>query len=251
MMRLLDYLPRPDLLRDRVVLVTGAGGGIGRAVSVGLAAHGATVVLLGRTVSRLEAVYDAIEAAGGPQPAIYPMDLATAAPGDFTELAARVGDTLGRLDGLLHNAAELGTLTPFHLYEPELWSRVLQVNLHAPVLLTRACFPLLSAAPEASVVFSSAGVGRHGRAYWGAYAVAYAAIEGLVQVLADELEGAGRVRVNSLDPGRVRTALHARAYPGEALDRRPPPETVVPAYLYLLGPDSHSVHGQALSAQAP
>jgi NAD(P)-dependent dehydrogenase (short-subunit alcohol dehydrogenase family) len=248
-MSLLDYRPAADLLSGRVVLVTGAGGGIGQAVSVALARHGATVVLLGRTVARLEAVYDTIESSGGPQPAIYPLDLAGASVADYAELADRLQASFGRLDGLLHNAAELGTLTPLQLYDPQLWARVLHVNLHAPFLLTRACLRLLQASADASVVFTSASVGRRGRAYWGAYAVASAGVEGLMQVLADELETAGRVRVNSLDPGRVRTAMHRRAYPGEDPRQRPPPEAVVPAYLYLLGPDSRGVTGQALNAQ--
>jgi NAD(P)-dependent dehydrogenase (short-subunit alcohol dehydrogenase family) len=233
-----------------VVLVTGAGTGIGRAVSRALAAHGATVILLGRSVPELEAVYDGIESAGGPRPAIYPLDLLGASPGDYEELARRVREDLGRLDGLLHNAAELGTVTPIAQYEPWVWGRVLHVNLSAPFLLTRACLPLLTEAPDASVVFTSAGVGRQPRAYWGAYAVAYAGVEALARVLAGELEGAGRVRVNTLDPGRVRTGMAAQAYPGEPPDARPPPEHIVPAYLYLLGPDSRGVTGQALSAQA-
>jgi NAD(P)-dependent dehydrogenase (short-subunit alcohol dehydrogenase family) len=246
---LLEYRPRADLLRDRVILVTGAGRGIGRAVSRALATHGATVVLLGRTLPALEAVYDAIEASGGPQPAIYPLDLLGATPSDYDDLAARLRDRLGRLDGLLHNAAELGTVTPVGQYEPGIWGRVLHVNLNAPFLLTRACLPLLADGPDASVVFTSASVGRQPRAYWGAYAVAYAGVEALARVLADELEGAGRVRVNTLDPGRVRTPMHAQAYPGEPPECRPPPEHVVPAYLYLLGPDSRGVTGQAFSAQ--
>jgi len=248
-MNLLDYHAPLDLLRDRVLLVTGAGDGIGRAVSLALARHGATVVLLGRTVAKLEAVYDAIEAAGGPQPAIYPLDLAGALPVHYEELATRVEESLGRMDGLLHNAAELGTLTPLEQYEPELWSRVVQVNLNAPFLLTRACLPLLRRAPDASVVFTTAAVGRRGRAYWGAYAVAYGGVETLVQVLADELESTPHIRVNSLDPGRVRTTLHARIYPAENPYRRPPPEAVVPAYLYLLGPDSRHATGQMLAVE--
>ncbi len=247
-MDLLGYSPPPDLLRGRVVLVTGAGDGIGRAVSLGLAAHGASVVLLDRVVERLESAYDAIDQAGGPQPALYPMDLAGATPADYEELAVRVEETFGRLDGLLHNAAELGVPGPIEQYEPEVWARIVQVGLHAPFLLTRACLPVLRRADDPAVLFTSAAVGRHGRAYWGPYAVACGAVEVLAQVLADELEGAG-VRVNTLDPGPVRTRLRARAYPAENPYRLPTPEMVVPAYLYLLGPDSRGLTGQALSAQ--
>jgi len=248
-MTLLDYRAASDLFRDRVVLVTGAAGGIGRAVSVGLARHGATVVLLGRTVATLESVYDAIQGAGGPEPAIYPLDLAGASLADYEELTDRVREGFGRLDGLLHNAAELGTLTPLALYDPPLWARVLHVNLSAPFLLTRACLPLMEATGDASILFTSARVGRRARAYWGAYAVAYAGVEGLMQLLADELESGGRVRVNTLDPGPVRSPIHLRSYPGEDPRQRLGPEAVVPAYLYLLGPDGRGVNGQALSAQ--
>jgi NAD(P)-dependent dehydrogenase (short-subunit alcohol dehydrogenase family) len=247
-MDLLGYSPPADLFRGRVVLVTGAGDGIGRAVSLGLAAHGASVVLLDRVVERLESAYDAIDGAGGPQPALYPMDLAGATPADYEDLATRVEQAFGRLDGLLHNAAELGVPGPIEQYEPEVWARIVQVGLHAPFLLTRACLPLLRRADDPSILFTSSAVGRRGKAYWGPYAVACGAVEVLAQVLADELEGAG-VRVNTLDPGPVRTRLRARAYPAENPYRLPTPETVVPAYLYLLGPDSHGLSGKALSAQ--
>ena len=244
-----DYRPRADLLRDRVVLVTGAGAGIGRAVSRAYAAHGATVVLLGRTIPKLESVYDEIVAAGGPQPAIYPMDLAGAQPDDYEDLCERIGAELGRLDGLLHNAAVLGSLAPLEHYELDEWQQVVHVNLHAVFLLTRACLGLLKRAPDAAVIFTSSGVGRRGRAYWGAYAVTKFAVEGMMQVLADELAANTRVRVNSLSPGPVRTAMRAAAYPAEDPDRLARPEDVVTPYLYLMGPDSAGCHGQALDAQ--
>lgn len=244
-----DYQPPADLLRDRVVLVTGAGAGIGRAVSRAYAAHGATVVLLGRTIARLESVYDEIVAAGDPQPAIYPMDLAGAQPNDHEELCERIASELGHLDGLLHNAALLGSLSPLEHYELDQWQQVVQVNLNAVFLLTRTCLGLLKRAPDASVIFTSSGVGRHGRAYWGAYCVSKFAVEGMMQVLADELAANTRVRVNSLSPGAVRTAMRAAAYPAEDTSRLAAPEDVVGAYLYLMGPDSAGCHGQSLDAQ--
>lgn len=244
-----DYKPPADLLRDRVILVTGAGDGIGRAAAEGFAAHGATVVLLGRTVAKLEEVYDAIDRAGHPQPAIYPMNLEGAAPKDHDDLADTLAREFGRLDGLLHNAAELGTLTPVEHYDPQLWYRVMQVNLHAPFLLTRACIPALRQSPDASVVFTSSQVGRRGRAYWGAYAVSNAALEGLMQVLADELEANTHIRVNSIDPGLVRTGLFAQAYPARDPASVPEPAVVLSSYLYLMGPDSRGTNGQSLSAQ--
>ncbi len=240
-----DYQPAADCLRDRVILVTGAGDGIGRAVALACAAHGATLVLVGRTEGKLEKVYDAIEKAGYPQPAIVPLNMESATPREYQQLAELLTDELGRLDGLLHNAAALGIPSPLQHYDVDIWYRVMQVNLHAPFLLTKACLPLLQRAPDPTVVFTSAEVGRRGRAYWGAYGVAKAGLEGLMQTLAHEMEGTP-VRVNSLDPGRCRTNLRAKAYPGEDPNTVPLPETVVPSFLYLLGPDSQGIHGQAL-----
>ncbi len=244
-----DYAPPADLLAGRTILVTGAGDGIGKAVSSACAAHGATVVLLGRTVAKLESVYDDIVAAGGPQPAIYPMDLEGATPDDHRQLAENIASQLGRLDGLLHNAGLLGSLTPIAHYDPVEWLRVIHVNLNAPFLLTQSCLPLLESAPDASVVFTSSGVGRRGRAYWGAYSASKFGVEGLMQVLADELEENSTVRVNSLNPGRVRTAMRAAAYPAENPAELLTPAEIVMPYLYLMGPDSAGVHGQALDAQ--
>lgn len=244
-----DYAPAADLLDGRVILVTGAGDGIGRAVSLAFATHGATVILLGRTVAKLEAIYDEIVAEGGPQPAIYPMDLEGATPEHHRELAGNIAEQLGRLDGLLHNAGMLGPLTPIEHYPPVDWLRVMQVNLNAPFVLTQACLPLLERAPDASILFTSSGVGRRGRAYWGAYAASKFAIEGLTQVLADELEENSAVRVNSINPGAVRTAMRAAAYPAENPADLPAPADIVLPYLYLMGPDSIGVHGQALDAQ--
>ncbi len=244
-----DYLPAPDLLKERVILVTGAGDGIGAAAAKSFATHGATVILLGRTVRKLEVVYDAIEQAGGPQPAIYPMNLEGASPKDYQDLAATLEREFGRLDGLLHNAALLGTLTPLEMYDLELWAKVMQVNLNAPYLLTRACMPLLKNSADASVVFTSSSVGHHGRAYWGAYGISKAAAENMMQILADELEENTPVRVNSIDPGAVRTRMRAKAYPGEDPNIHPTPDEIMDVYLYLMGPDSKGETGKSFRAQ--
>jgi len=241
--------PKKNLLVDRTILVTGAADGIGRAAALAFAHHGATVALLDRTTRKLEAVYDEIEQAGGPKAAIVPLDLATATPEHYESIAEKIGEEFGVLDGLLHNAAELGTLTPLELYDLELWVKVLTVNLHAPLLLTRACLPLLKKSKDASIVFTTADVGREGRAYWGAYGVSCFALEGMMQILAAELESNTPVRVNSIDPGKVRTAMRARAYPGEDASRLPSPQGIMATYLYLLGPESKGVTGQAFTAQ--
>jgi NAD(P)-dependent dehydrogenase (short-subunit alcohol dehydrogenase family) len=245
-----DYEPAADLLSNRVILVTGAGAGIGRTVAHSLATHGATVVLLGRTIRKLEQIYDEIEQAGAPKPAIYPMNLEGASPKDYADLAAVVKSEFGRLDGLLHNAALFTGLTPIANYDIELWYRILQVNLNAPFLLTQALLELLHCSSDASVVFTADQASEAGRAYWGAYAVAKGGAETLMKILASELEINTPIRVNSIDPGQVGAGLTLRAYPGRTRQEWPALEKVLASYLYLLGPDSKGITGQILRAQA-
>jgi len=238
------WQPVDGLLENRVILVTGAADGIGRALATACASCRATVVLLDRNVTGLETLYDEIVTAGHPEPAIYPMDLKGATPADYQSLADVLGKEFGRLDGLVHNAACLGTLTPLSHLEDELWYEVMQTNLHAPFLLTRACLALLERPDEAAIVFNSDSVGRHGKAYWGAYGISKAGIENLMQVLADELDTNTGIRVNSIDPGAVSTALRAIAYPAEDRDQLNLPADVTNPFLYLLGPDSKGITGQ-------
>jgi len=248
---LLDYRPPADLLQHKIILVTGAGDGLGRAAAKAFAQHGATVILLGRTVSKLEKVYDEIEQAGWPQAAIYPMNLEGASSQDYDELANRLTEAFGHLDGLLHNAAFLGALTPIAQYDVALWQRVMQINLNAPFLLTRACLPLLRQAAQASVLFTSCAVAQQPKAYWGAYAVSKAGQDTLMGILAEELEANTHIRVNSFDPGPVRTFLRSRAYPGEDPARLPAPDALMPAYLYLMGADGQARQGQRLHPHSP
>jgi NAD(P)-dependent dehydrogenase (short-subunit alcohol dehydrogenase family) len=244
-----SYTPAPDLLAEKIVLVTGAGSGIGRAAALAFAAHGATVILSGRVVSKLESVYDEILDAGGAQPSIAPLNLARAEAGDYFTLRDQVQSHFGRLDGLLHNAGILGTRTPLEQYDMTTWAEVMHVNVTAALALTQVLMPALNASGQASVIFTSSGVGRKGRAYWGAYAVSKFATEGLMQVLADETSGAGRIRVNCINPGGTRTSMRANAYPAEDPLNLPEPADIMPAYLYLMGPDSRKVTGQSLDAQ--
>ncbi len=239
----------PDLLEDRVVLVTGAGDGIGRSVSLALATHGATVVLLGRTVTKLEATFDAIVAAGGTQPGIVPLNLETAQGDDYHKMYLALDREYGRLDGLLHNAGILGDRSPIEHYDVKVWLKTLHVNLTAAFILTQTCMPLLRKSADASVVFTSSGVGRKGRAYWGAYAVSKFGTEGLMQVLADEMQENTAIRVNSLNPGRTRTNMRLQAYPAEDRDTLPTPEDILAPYLFLLGPASRGISGQAFDCQ--
>jgi len=238
-----------DLLKDRIVLVTGAGDGIGRAAAWHYARHGATVVLLGRTLEKLESLYDEIESAGYPQPAIVPMNLDTAVEHDYIELSNQLYDEFGRLDGVLHNAGILGMRTPIENYDPVTWDKVMRVNVQAPFLLTQTLLPLLHKSSDASIIFTSSGVGREGRAYWGAYAVSKFATEGMMQVLADELDNDPNIRINAINPGATRTQMRAYAYPAEPPETNPTPAEIMPLYLYLMGPDSQGVNGQSLDAQ--
>ncbi len=243
------YEPSEDLLEGRFILVTGAGDGIGRAVAKACAKYGASVGLLGRTLSKLEAVYDEIVEAGWPRPSIAQMNLLKAHAPDYDQLAESIDKEFGRLDGLLHNAGILGQMSPIEQYDVKTWAEVIHVNLTAPFVLTQITLPLLKQSADASIVFTSSGVGRRGRAYWGAYAVSKFGIEGLAQVLADETEQYPNIRVNCINPGRTRTAMRAAAYPGEDPATLKAPHDIVAAYLYLLGPDSADVSGQSVDAQ--
>lgn len=238
------YQPAADLLKERIILVTGAGDGIGAVAARTFAAHGATVVLLGKTVAKLEAVYDTIEAAGHPQPAIYPLDLEGASYDHYAELAATLDKEFGRLDGLLHNAAILGARMMIEQYDLKLWARVMHINLTAPFMLSRACLPVMRRSPDASMLFTSSGVAHHGRAYWGAYGVSKAGADNLMQIIADEMETNTGIRANSIDPGAVATRMRRLAFPAEDASTLPTPEDLMPAYLYLMGPDSRGQTGE-------
>ncbi|HKU90154.1 MAG TPA: YciK family oxidoreductase [Steroidobacteraceae bacterium] len=243
------HVPSADELRGRVIMVTGAGDGIGRAVSLALARAGAEVILLGRTVRKLEAVHAEIERLGAPEASIVPLDLERALAADYEAVAEAIEKRYGRLDGLLHNAALLGALTPIEQYDVPMFMRVMHVNVTAEFVLTRQLLPLLRASKDAAVLFTSSGVGNVGRAYWGAYAISKFAVEGMAQVLSQELESTSAVRVNVIDPGKVRTSMRRAAYPSEAAESLPTAESLTAAYLALLGPASRGVTGRRFRAQ--
>lgn len=235
------YRATPDLLKDRIILVTGAGDGIGHAVAKAYAAHGATVILLGRTIKKLEQVYDEIEAAGHPQPAIFPMNLETATAKDYDDLGDTIKNEFGRLDGLLNNAAQVGGLTAIQHYDINLWSQIVTINLSAPFLLSQVCIPLLEQSHDPAMLFSTDDCTR---AYWGAYGVAKHGQQALLKILADELDNGRPIRVNGIDTGPVRTRLRAQNYPGEDPSTLPAPEDVISPYLYFMGPASKGATGQ-------
>jgi NAD(P)-dependent dehydrogenase (short-subunit alcohol dehydrogenase family) len=231
-----------------VIAVTGASDGIGRAVALACAQHGADVVLIGRTAGKLQAVHAQIEQEGG-SASMGVLDLETALARDYDALAAAILERYARLDGLVHNAGILGMLAPIEHYDVPTWCRVLHVNLTAAFALTQVLLPLLKASRDASVLFTTSNVGRRGRAYWGAYAVSKFGIEGLTQTLAAELENVSAIRVNALNPGRTRTRMRRQAFPAEDLDTLPPPATLTSPYVALLGPASRGVTGVSFDCQ--
>lgn len=243
------YQPASDLLKDRIILVTGSGDGIGRTAAIHYALHGATVVLHGRSINKLEIIYDEIEALGAPQPAILPLQLSSASAMDYETLVDTLEQQFGRLDGILHNAGILGERVTLSEYPVEIWDDVINVNLRAPFVLTQTLLPLLKRSDSASVIFTSSGVGREARPLWGAYSVSKFGVEALSQIFAAEFADQDNVRFNCINPGGTRTTMRAKAYPQEDPKILPTPEDIMPAYLYLMGRDSHGVSGQSFDAQ--
>lgn len=242
-----DYAPRPALLDGRVILITGTTRGIGRALALGAARLGATVLLHGRNRRALEQLHDEV-AEIGPEPAIAQLDFERAQGPEYQHLTEQIESRYGRLDGLVHNAGILGDRSPIEHYDIGKWQRVMHVNVNAPFILTRCLLPLLKASDDASLVFTTSGVGRQGRAYWGAYSVSKFATEGLAQILADELERTS-VRVNLINPGATRTSMRAQAYPAEDPETLKRPEEILGPYFFLLGPDSKGVTGKRIDCQ--
>lgn len=234
------------ILAGRIILISGAGGGLGGVAAKACAAAGARIVLLDRAVKSLERIHDEILASGALQPAIYPLDLGNASESDFLELAEIIEANFGALHGLLHSAAELGSLGPLADVGMGQWDALLRVNLTAVHALTRALLPLMQRADDASLVFTSDSSARMGRAYWGGYGVAKMALEGMARMWAEELASAGRIRVNVLTPGPVRSPLRRKSHPGELPEETPPPESLAARYVYLLGPESRGLHGHIL-----
>lgn len=238
-----------DTLAGRVIAITGATGGIGHALALDCARAGARLVLLARSPRKLKALHAQIEQFAPGAALMAPLDLETAIARDYDALADAVMKEYGRLDGLVHCAALLGTLTPIEHYDVPTWCRVMHVNVTAAFALTQVLLPALRESADASVIFTTSGVGRRGRAYWGAYAVSKFAVEGLSQVLADEFSGKARIRVNAVNPGRTRTAMRRAAYPSEDIDSLPLPQTLTGPFLRLLGEAGRGITGQSIDCQ--
>ncbi|MCP9266895.1 YciK family oxidoreductase [Xenorhabdus bovienii] len=245
---MLDYQPNHDLLQQKIILVTGAGDGIGREAALTYARHGAQVILLGRTTAKLEAVKQQIENNGGLPVTIYTMDLLTVTAEECQAFADELTQHYPRLDGVLHNAGLLGVVAPVIEQPVQLWHEVMQVNVNATFMLTQVLIPLLLKSPNGSLVFTSSSVGREGRSGWGAYAVSKFATEGLMQVLAQEYQETA-LRINCINPGGTRTGMRASAFPDENATKLKIPAEIMPVYLYLMGDDSLSDSGISFDAQ--
>jgi NAD(P)-dependent dehydrogenase (short-subunit alcohol dehydrogenase family) len=245
-----DFIPERDLLKGRAILITGAGSGLGRALALECARAGASVILSGRNSAKLDRVYDEIEELGAPQPAIAVLDLALATAVDYDALARVIGQEFGKLDGLVHAAGLLGDRTPLEQYDVPTWCKVLHVNLTAPFILTQVLLPNLRKSEDASVIFVSSGVVKKSRPFWGAYAVSKMGLESVRSMLSEELEGEANIRVNSVNPGRMRTAMRAAAYPAEDPNTVPTAQSVSGPFLYLLSARGRGIDGQYIDAQS-
>jgi len=243
------YQAPDDLLKDRIIMITGAADGLGRSMALSFARHGASTILLDKHVKNLESLYDEIEANDFPQAAIYPLDLEGASADDYETMAENIEREFGRLDGLIHNAAIMGPITPMQLYDSQAWYKVMQVNLYAPFLINQSCLPLLNESDDSRILFVSDACGHQGSAYWGAYGASKAGLENMMQTLADELESNTPIKVNSIDPGNIRTTMRAFAYPGEDPNSLPTAEEVLPGFLFLMGKDSKQYNGQSFMAE--
>jgi NAD(P)-dependent dehydrogenase (short-subunit alcohol dehydrogenase family) len=244
-----QFVPAAGSFAGRVILITGASGGLGRALAIECARAGASVILSGRNGTKLERVYDEIEALGAPQPAIALLDLATATAVDYDSLARVIETEFGKLDGLVHAAGLLGDRTPLEQYDVPTWCKVMHVNLTAPFILSQVLLPALRKSADASIIFVSSGVVRNPRPFWGAYAVAKTGLESVRSMLSEELEGEPNIRVNSVNPGRMRTAMRAAAYPAEDPNSVPAPQSVSGVFLYLLSAQGRGVDGEYFEAQ--
>ncbi len=244
----MDYSVSKNTLKDKVILVTGAGDGIGKQAALSYAQHGATVLLLGRTVKKLEQTYDDILSAGYSQPAIIPLDMKGATKQNYIDMAETIEQQFGCLDGVLHNASLLGTISPFEQISEAIFDEVMQVNVKAQFLMTQALLPVLRRSDNARIIYTSSSVGHRGRAYWGSYSISKFATEGMMQILADELSDTN-IRVNAINPGATRTSMRAKAYPAEDASVLKTPLEIMPLYVYLMAPEGAAIHGQCIDAQ--
>lgn len=247
----MDYLkfsPSPSELDNKVILITGAGDGIGKQLALSFAKHGAELILLGKTTKKLEAVYDQIVEQGYKQPAIIPLDMKGATVQNYKDMASTIEHEFGRLDGLVNNASMLNSLNPIeHIYE-DAFDKVMNVNFKATFFLTQALIPVLKKAPKASILFTSSSVGKKAKAFWGEYAFSKFATEGLMQTMADEYEHT-TIRTNCINPGATKTKMRSKAYPAEDVKKLKTPADLVNGYIYLMSDKSSEINGQSIDLQ--
>ncbi len=241
-----NYKVKEGELEGKVILVTGANRGFGLAITMDLAKAGATVIMLGRDLGSLEYAYDAVVDAGYKEPILYPLDLEGATPENYQELQDNILDKFKKLDGLIHNAAILGTQMPIDQYDIKLWYSTLQINLSAPFMLTQFLIPALMKSDDARILFLSSTVGRKARAYWGAYSVSKFGIEGFAKTLSEELEKT-QITVNTINPGKIRTEMRRTAYPAEDASSVPRPEEKSSVIVYLLSNEGSKINGEQLT----
>lgn len=244
----MDYSIAKDALKDKIILLTGAGDGIGKQAALSFAEHGAQVLLLGRTVKKLEQTYDEIMAAGGAEPAIIPLDMMGATKQNYVDMAETIEGQYGRLDGVLQNASLLGVLSQFDQIEEDTFDEIMQVNVKAQFLMTQALLPVIRKSEMGRIIFTSSTVGHDGRALWGTYSISKFATEGMMQILADELSNT-TIRVNAINPGATRTTMRASAYPAEDSMLLKTPLEIMPLYLYLMSEQSQEINGLCIDAQ--
>ena len=242
----INYKVQEGELEGKVILVTGANRGFGLAITMDLAKAGATVIMLGRDLGSLEYAYDAVVDAGYKEPILYPLDLEGATPENYQELQDNILDKFKKLDGLIHNAAILGTQMPIDQYDIKLWYSTLQINLSAPFMLTQFLIPTLMKSDDARILFLSSTVGRKARAYWGAYSVSKFGIEGFAKTLSEELEKT-QITVNTINPGKIRTEMRRTAYPAEDASTVPKPEEKSSVIVYLLSNEGSKINGEQLT----
>ena len=244
-----DFKPSKDCLKVKTILVTGTGSGIGRAAAKILSQYGAQLILLSKDTGKLESLYEEIIQQGSKEPLIHPMNFENAEEEEYLKVKEAIQDKFDKLDGLINNAGVLGEKKPLDQYQFSIWKKVLNVNLDSAFLLTKTLLPLLNHSKLSSVIFTSSGVGKKGRAYWGAYAISKFATEGMMEVFADELENTTRIRVNCINPGAVRTKMREEAYPAEDPEKNPLPKEIMNLYVYLMCDVSKEINGQSINAQ--
>ena len=237
------------LLEDKTIVISGAGSGIGRQIAKSYAECGADLILLSKSIERLESIYEEINKITSRNVIIQPIDYRTADEKNFQKIILAIREEYSQIDGLVNNAGILGEKKSLEQYSYSVWKDVLKVNLDAGFLLTKNLIPLLKESSSSSIIFTSSGVGRKGRAYWGAYSISKFATEGMMQILFDELQNTTSIRVNCINPGAVRTKMRESAYPAENPESNPTAIEIMNPYLYLMSDLSRDISGQSIDAQ--